>query len=354
MKCLRIIWIYFLLFLVIFPVVAEKESAEETIVLQVVGEAFMIDGQIAKARELAVANGLQQAVEQAVGVLVYSEAQVENYELIRDSIRLRSAGYISSYEIDDLWVDQNICKVLLTVSIKRGTMIEDLKELRLNLKLAGDPRIRVSVVAVTHNLATGRIEAQLVDGLKQAGYQVVSDRGQQMVGMPHDLLVQGRVYSEKLGNYYGLISCRVTIEMKVIKAETGEVLAAQDWQQTAVDLTPVAAAEKALRQAGEQLLPVLLTDLAKILTEPRSHTVVVENVSYQQLVRLRQQIQETPMVDNVQLREYIGRKAVLTVETTLTAPQLADQLAGGRGMMIEITGVSQHLIKLLIHAAGLP
>ena len=52
MKCLRIIWIYFLLFLVIFPVVAEKESAEETIVLQVVGEAFMIDGQIAKAREL--------------------------------------------------------------------------------------------------------------------------------------------------------------------------------------------------------------------------------------------------------------------------------------------------------------
>ena len=83
MKCLRIIWIYFLLFLVIFPVVAEKESAEETIVLQVVGEAFMIDGQIAKARELAVANGLQQAVEQAVGVLVYSETQVENYELIR-------------------------------------------------------------------------------------------------------------------------------------------------------------------------------------------------------------------------------------------------------------------------------
>ena len=78
-----------------FPVVAEKESAEETIVLQVVGEAFTIDGQIAKARELAVANGLQQAVEQAVGVLVYSETQVENYELIRDSIRLRSAGYIS-------------------------------------------------------------------------------------------------------------------------------------------------------------------------------------------------------------------------------------------------------------------
>ena len=46
MKCLRIIWIYFLLFLVIFPVVAEKESAEETIVLQVVGEAFMIHGHL--------------------------------------------------------------------------------------------------------------------------------------------------------------------------------------------------------------------------------------------------------------------------------------------------------------------
>ena len=64
-----------------------------------------------------MANGLQQAVEQAVGVLVYSETQVENYELIRDSIRLRSAGYISSYEIDDLGVDQTSVKFCLRLAL---------------------------------------------------------------------------------------------------------------------------------------------------------------------------------------------------------------------------------------------
>ncbi|NLW55471.1 MAG: hypothetical protein GX050_02400 [Firmicutes bacterium] len=353
MKYFLIIWICFSLFLIVYPVAAEIVTAEEIIVLQVVGEALITEGDLAKARELAVADGLQQAVEQAVGILVYSETQVENYALIRDSIRLRSAGYVSSYEIDDLWMEQNICKVLLTVRIKQGTMIEDLKELRLNLKLAGDPRLLVKVVAVNQNLATGGIEAQLVDGLKQAGYQVVTALGQQGVGAPHDLLVQGTAFSEILGRYYDFVSCRVTIEMKVVKADTGEVLAVQDWQETAVDLTAAAAAEKATQEAGEKLLPVLLADLARILTEPRMLMVVVENVSYQQLIQFQQRLKEIPMVNAVQLQEYVGRKAVLRVETTLTAPKLAEQMAGRLGMM-EITGVSQYLIELILGAAGKP
>ena len=354
MKCFRIIGICFFLVLMTFPVAAEIAATGETIELQVVGEALMIEGDLAKTRELAVANGLQQAVEQAVGILIYSETQVENYELIKDSIRLRSAGYVSSYEIKDLWVEQNICKVMLTVRIKRGTMIEDLQELRLNLKLAGDPRLLISIVAVNPGLATGGLENQLVDGLKQAGYQVVTARGQQVVGAQHDLLVQGRVFSEKLGSYHGFDSCRVTIETKVIKTDTGEVLAVRDGQQTAVGLTAASAVDKAMRQAGEKLLPVLLTDLARILTEPLMLTVVVQNVSFKQLTLLRQQLQETPMVDAVQLREYVGRKAVMTVETTLTAPKLADQLASGQGMIMEITRVSQYLIELMVSAAGQP
>ncbi|HHW12497.1 MAG TPA: hypothetical protein GXX33_05800 [Firmicutes bacterium] len=353
MKKFRLIWLCFFLFLAVSPVASEL-AEEETIVLQVVGEALLNAGDIAKARELAVANGLQQAVEQAVGILVYSETQVENYELIRDSIRLRSAGYVSSYEIIDYWVEQNVCKVLLTVGIKRGRMIEDLQELRLNLKLAGDPRLLVSVVAINRDLATAGLETQLVDGLRQAGYQVVTAGGQQAGGAQHDLLVQGMVLGEILGRFHGFVSCRVFLETKVVKTGTGEVLAVQNWQQTAVDLTAAAAAEKAMRLAGENLLPALLTDLAGIITEARLLTVVVDNVSYQQLMQFQQQLKETPMVKAVQLREYAGHKALLSVETTLTAPQLADQLAGGRGMDIEITGVSQFLIKLIFHGGWKP
>ncbi|NLM37334.1 MAG: hypothetical protein GX202_04325 [Firmicutes bacterium] len=349
MKDCRFIWLGFFLFLTVFSVTAGLAAEEETVVLQVVGEALISGGDLTKARELAVANGLQQAVEQAVGILVYSDTQVENYALIKDSIRLRSAGYVSSYEVIDSWVEQNICKVLLTVGIKRGAIIEDLQELRLNLKLAGDPRILVWVVAADSDLAAGGLADQLAEGLTEAGYQVATAGGREAVGGQQDLLVQGRVYREILGRFHGFISCRVFVETKVLRADTGEVLAVRDWQQTAVDLTAAAAAEKAMRLAGEKIIPALLTDLAGLITEARRLTVVVDHVAYQQLILFQQRLKEIPLVKAVQLREYTGRQAVLTVETTLTAPQLADQLASGRDLNVEITAVSSYLIKLMLH-----
>ena len=173
-KMKRVIGICLVLLLLGSPVAGIASAEGGTIELQVLGEALVIDGNVAKARELAVNDGLHQAGEQAVGSLVYSETKVENYRLIKDSIRLRSVGYVSSYDINQIWVEQNICKALLTVRIKKGAMLDDLAELRLNLQLAGDPRVMVLVSSVGRRLPTGGIETTMIDGLKKAGYNVVA------------------------------------------------------------------------------------------------------------------------------------------------------------------------------------
>ena len=350
----RLLLICFILLLCLFAVRAEITANGDTIELQVMGEALIIEGDLAKARELAITDGLHQAVEQAVGSLVYSETKVENYELIKDSIRLRSAGYVSGYIIDRVWVEQNICKALLTVSIKQGSIIKDLEELRLNLTLAGNPRVMVAFSAARQGLSTGGIETVMIDGLKKAGFNVVTGSETMTVGERADLLVLGEVATEKLGSYQGLISCRANIELRVLKADTGEVLTIRDYQQTGVDLTATAAAEKALRQAGEKLLPLLINDLSSTLTEPRVLMVDITNISYAQLAVFRRCLQETPMVDAVQLREFQGRKAIMAVETTLSAAQLADELVGWRQFTLEINGVSQHKIDVTMLAIGKP
>ena len=340
----RFFGICLLLILLGDPVAGMAPNEGETIELQVLGEAFIVDGNMAQAREMAISDGLHQAVEQAVGSLVYSETRVENYQLIKDSIRLRSAGYVSGYDINNMWVEQNIYKVLLTVQVKQGAMLDDLEELRLNLKLAGDPRVSVRILASSSRLATGGMESILNDGLKRAGYNVVSSQS----GAETDVLVLGEVSSEKLGSYQGLISCRVNAEINVVKTDTKEVLTVHHLQQTGVDLTETAAAEKALRQAGEKLLPILLTDLARNLTEPQELTVEITNASYQQLIVLRRRLQETPMVEAVQLREYSGGKATITAETSLSAPQLADEIVGWNEFTLVINRVSQHKIELTV------
>ena len=325
-----------------------------TIELQVLGQALVVNGNLAKAQELAVADGLRQAAEQAVGSLVYSETKVENYQLIKDTIRLRSAGYISGYEINKVWVEQNICKVFLTVRVKKGTMIQDLEELRLNLMLAGNPGIMLSITAEDQRLSTGGFTTVIMEGLQAAGYNRVFDQKQPAARQQGALLVTGEVFSEKLGSYQGLVSCRVTLQVRMVKADTGESLGSYDLQQTEVDLTERAAAEKALRRASERLLPLILADLSKNLTAPRSLTLSVMNLTYPQVTLFRQYLRETPMVDRVQLHEYTGRKAVLSVETTLTAPQLADELLGWDEFILEVTGVSPYLIELMVMAVGSP
>ena len=134
----------------------------------------------------------------------------------------------------------------------------------------------------------------------------------------------------------------------MVKTDTKEVLTVHHLQQTGVDLTETAAAEKALRQAGEKLLPILLTDLARNLTEPQELTVEITNASYQQLIALRRRLQETPMVEAVQLREYSGGKATITAETSLSAPQLADEIVGWNEFTLVINRVSQHKIELTV------
>jgi hypothetical protein len=344
----RFIGICLLLFLLVYPAAGSGLNEGETIELQVLGEAFIVEGNTAKAREMAISHGLHQAVEQAVGSLVYSETNVENFHLVKDSIRLRSAGYVSGYDIDDIWVEQNIYKVLLTVRVKPDAIRDDLAELRLNLRLAGDPRVMVRISTVGSHLTTRGMESILMDGLKQAGYNVVNSQQQSAVQDQADVLVLGEISGGQIGSYQGLISCRVNVEIKVVKTDTSEVLAVRHLQQTGVHLTETAAAEKALRQAGEQLVPTLLTDLARTLTEPHELTVEIGNVSYQQLVTIRRYLQETPLVDLVQLREFTGRKALITVETNLSAPQLADEIIGWHGFAVVINGVSPHKIELTV------
>jgi hypothetical protein len=53
-------------------------------------------------------------------------------------------------------------------------------------------------------------------------------------------------------------------------------------------------------------------------------------------------------VDLVQLREFTGRKALITVETNLSAPQLADEIIGWHGFAVVINGVSPHKIELTV------
>ena len=75
-------------------------------------------------------------------------------------------------------------------------------------------------------------------------------------------------------------------------------------------------------------------------------TIYVKNISYPDLLLLQKELQNTHLVSRVELREFIGRSATLTVATSLLAPQLAEYISGWQACPAEITRVSTNLIEL--------
>jgi hypothetical protein len=360
-----------LIILCALPVVGQ-ETVEDIIELQVIGEALIINDNLPVAKELAISDGLNKAVEQTVGALVYSETQVENYQLIKDSIRLRSAGYVTGYEEIKTWTEQEIVKVLLTVTVRKGSILKDLDELGFILRRAGDPRIMVLVSENT--LSKKRIpvrsgETEIINGLVQAGYKVLNcnetSRAQinetyllatrrepklfQRLAAEYgvDLLVLGQASTVLLGSYQGLISCRALMETKVVKANTGEILTVHEEQDTGVDLTEITASEKALLKVAKKLVASLLEDLPSKLAVVNVITLDIENISYADLLLAQKNLQEIHLVSRVNLREFASKKATLTVETTLLASQLAGYIAQWQDFSVEITRVSMDKIELV-------
>ena len=53
------------------------------------------------ARDAAIEDAQKRAVEQAIGILIDSQTQVENYQLISDKILSQTKGYIKRYAITE-------------------------------------------------------------------------------------------------------------------------------------------------------------------------------------------------------------------------------------------------------------
>lgn len=344
-------------------------KAEDTVEIQVLGEALIIDHNLPAAKELAISDGLNKAVEQVVGTLVYSETNVENYQLIKDSIRLKSAGYVTGYEVLNTWTELGVLKALLVVTVKKGSIIEDLDELQLILKRAGNPRIMVFFSESKfqkNNIPVRTLEKEIINGLVQAGYQVVEgpitsnreefarlkNNGKQksfqslMPEYGADILIFGEAASEVIGRYQGLVSCRAWVEMRTIKASTGEILLVQEVSESGVDLTEYAAAEKAIKKAGENIVTYFMEEIPKKLIIPNNIEVIINNISYSELVLIERKLKEMSLVTQVNLREFASNKARFTVETTLLASQLAEQLSGWKDLSLDINEVLHSRIEL--------
>jgi hypothetical protein len=186
----------------------------------------------AASLEEAVLDAKRNAVEQAMGVLVNAEALAQDYEVVWETIRTRSQGYVKRWELvgEPVWDARNgLVRVRIRAVVSAADAVRDLWEIPEVYIALERPRIAVKLLSADTRQPEPVSTASLVQALRAKGFDVTDSASN-----PAEVLVTGTVRTEagiRLGDQnapYGLGQVVATqkayADVRVVWADTGAVI----------------------------------------------------------------------------------------------------------------------------------
>jgi len=186
----------------------------------------------AGAIEEAVLDAKRNAVEQALGVLVNAEAMAQNYEVVWETIRTRSQGYVKRWEqlSEPEWDTRNgLVKVRIRAVVATAEAVKDLWEIPEVYVALERPRVGVRLLSADTRQPEPHSISALVRALRVRGFDVAGERDGSA-----EVLITGTVRTEvgiQLGDRnapYGLgnvvASHKAFAEVRVVWADTGATI----------------------------------------------------------------------------------------------------------------------------------
>lgn len=330
------------------------------------------------SREAAIHDALRQAVEQAVGTLVDSQTLVQNYMVLKDEVYTKSQGFVSDYAIlsENRLQGEVVIQARVTVDAQPNshlmTKLQRLKMIDAGLR---DPRI--GVIMVEHYIRPipdPAAETAIIDQLTEAGFRRLADPGQlarirkadaiktilnqgdiktavrQLTNERLDYLIVGEAFAEYAGTDpgYSLISCRARVEARLIKVDTGEIIAAQGFHRGGVDITEFTAAKKSLHNAGTAAGKYFADKLMAYAANPEKglQIKVVAVNDYSVVNLLGRLLRQQTGITNAFLRDYQQGTAMFDVNYSGSPAVLAEQLEGITELPLRVIEISNSVIVI--------
>jgi len=353
---LRGLW--FLWFLgtgVAFPALAVQRPVGKTVTVD--GVAAITEGHVAAAKELAVKDALRAAVEQVVGLYLVAETRVQNYQLLEDNIYTRAEGFVNWYEVLKTTREGEVLRVRVRAQVGLIPLTERLKA----LGLLREWRIMVVIPErhVRRPIPDPAAETEIIRQLKEAGFllvdqkQVAAVRAADELRLAQagdvkaaravaqrfgaDILITGEALSQwgatAGGQQYGgltvqLVSCSARVEVRAIRVDTGEIIAAGAKHANGAAGTEELAAKTALTRAGAQVAEMLIPKLAALPAAPAQQVQLLVHgfASLTAASQFEEALRNLPGVQKVFRQEFSEGAATYDVEVLMSAQRLAEFL----------------------------
>lgn len=327
------------------------------------------------SKDDALRDAMRNAVEKAVGSFVEAQTLVQNASIVNDEIYTKAQGFVQDYRI--LREGKQDDQVVLTVRIKVNTqpnaaLMTSLQKLKMIEAGLRDPRIGIIIVNSdqTPNQA-GQIA--VIRKLRELGFRRVIDPQQAknlysdafISAMEEDdsfalttassyqldYVILGSAIDSPAGEAVagsGMYSARASIEAKLLKTDTGEIIAAGRFESGGADITPEVAGQKALTKAGEKLAEDIARQFLNYAgdTEKTFKIVIRQVTGFSQANALQNELRGTPGVKAVYLRNYANGTAEFDVNFIGTSHGLADRLQQCSSATLIVLEVTNSLIQV--------
>ncbi len=359
-----------------------------------------VQGDPALARDNAIQDALRKAVEQAVGTMVSSETLVENFQVVRDNIYNKSAGYVKEYKIVKESPGKDLHTVTISAVVGVGDLKNDLGALGLMQARVGKPRTLFMIAEQNigqemvlywwgywgkggaafagQSVEMAVSETVMKEEFMNKGFNVIdisavtgkfeisnayriadlTDTGAREIGrkMGAEIIVKGKALAKEgprtAGSAVGSYLADITVS--AIRVDNGQVLASARDQGVARHIAQHVGGNNALEQAGRNVSGKLIDQiLAKWTGETSGGQLAQITInglgSMKELVKIKEFLKsQVRGVQNVIQRSYEGGVAVLEVDAKGTAQSIGDELAKKDfpGFDLDVTSATANTLEI--------
>ncbi|MFH1859843.1 MAG: hypothetical protein ABH870_02335 [bacterium] len=334
-----------------------------TEVVEAVGQSPIIKDDLIGAKNAALADAQRAALGLVVGVYVTGETLVSKAVLLEENILGQTQGYIERYTILKEYRQDEFYKIRIKAVVRKEDLARKIDEMQLLTKPSPVAAFWIDEYVDDKAVEASAIELQLSQHLINAGFCVSGDKPKntfatcedaekQAERVNADILVLGRAAShfvtdKDLG---GLISYRATVSLKIVKANTREVIAVIDETSGGVDITREAAARASLSRAIEKIDTNFAKKLYETLEKQSNITLKISGIAdINELNLINRLMRSFIEVTDSRVRNYSGSSAVIEIALKRgTATDIARRLEQLKEQRIKVISVGQYDIEVMV------
>ena len=354
-------------------------AAGNELAIKAEGLATYYQNDAARSREEAIEAAQRDAVEQASGVMLSTESQMKNFELVSDEVLSHSQGFIRKFDVLKEGRDGLFYRVTINAIVSRQAFIADVDESLENLyQKIGKPRVMLVVDESDGNgggefamtaPALKVLEKEIRKILLAKGFTFIDARALTKGSLVEKankgtntsresvldaarttkaeivMLGSGRIGSKRKLQQFNAVEASVGLD--VIRTDNGQIMASETTVAKGLHINVDTAAINAFKKAAEDLTPKVMAQVTyqwiKERNEGRRIEMIVKGATFGDVMTLRKALSnEVKGIKKVRQKSFSGGVALLELESKDAPDRLAESLymTDFGGFKLEIQDVS--------------